>query len=393
MSIATTQIILDALKYQQTPNQWESVFLNAGGDWDDLVIHAMVLGLAPQLYNRLTDWQIKPPIRVRSKLFATHKAQAKRNEGIYEQLGEFLAQCEPQNITPIALKGVHLAACYYAEPALRPMSDIDLLFRPEALAMAEGALIQLGYSGDYKSADMGAGVTKHTSTFRRAPAGTPTTTTTTSNPYLSAESTVTIEPHNSLEESWYGLKVDITPGLRERAETANLLGHTCQVLCLEDLLLHLCLHFCFHLIQGSPSLVQLTDLLAVGQNQTIAWDTFIERASTHKATSFALAGLTLAHKLLAVPVPAHVLANLRQRTPRPMVQYVDTLSLRYLLDRSQQKPFTTLWQRLQRGYQDRAETARWAVDWSSRFQVWRTLFQPGRSDTGQIILQRVRGNL
>lgn len=390
MSVTTTQTILTAIQYKQTAEKWESVFLHAGGDWDDLVIHAIVLGLAPQLHRRFKDWSLKPPRRARTKLFATHKAQAERNTAIYQQLGEFLAICQEKDLSPIALKGIHLAAHYYAEPALRPMSDIDLLFEPAELPTAEEVLVQLGYSGNYKPADMGAGVTKHTSTFRRDPAGE--TNSTTANPYLSAKNTVTIEPHTSLEESWYGLQVDITPGLRQRTKTVDLLGHTCRVLSLEDLLLHLCLHFCFHLIQGSPSLVQLTDLLAVGQQEAIDWDTFIERATTHKATSFALAGLTLAHQLLDTPIPTPVLDTLRQRTPAPMVKFVDTLSLPYLLDRSQQKPFTTLWGRIQRGYKDRAETARWAVDFSSRFRVWRTLFQPGRSDTGQFILQKVRGN-
>ncbi|MCB8946200.1 MAG: nucleotidyltransferase family protein [Ardenticatenaceae bacterium] len=388
MSLATTQLILDTLKDKQTPDQWESVFLNAGGDWDDLVLHAIVLGLAPQLYNRLSHWQLKPPTRTRAKLLAAHTAQAERNTAIYHQLGEFLSLCEAQAIHPIALKGVHLAACYYAEPALRPMNDIDLLFTPTELPIAEATLQQLGYGGKYKSADMGAGVTKHTSTFRR----TGTADGGTSNPYLSADSDRTIEPHTSLEESWFGLKVDITSGIRDRAQTADLTNHTCLVLAPEDLLLHLCLHFCFHLIQGAPSMVQLLDLLTVCQKQLVDWDTFVERAAHYKATPFALAGLTLAAKLLAAPVPVSVLDRLGQATAAPMRRYIDTLNLHYIWERSQQKPLTTIQQRIQRGFLDRAETARWAVDWHGRFQVWRTLFQPGRTDTGQMILQQIRRN-
>ncbi|MCA9995973.1 MAG: nucleotidyltransferase family protein, partial [Anaerolineales bacterium] len=233
-----------------------------------------------------------------------------------------------------------------------------------------------------------AGVTKHTSTFRRTTAGSGST----SNPYLSTDSDRTIEPHGSLEESWFGLKVDITPGIRQRAETAVLGEHSCLVLAPEDLLLHLCLHFCFHLIQGSPSLVQLADLLTVCQKQTIHWDLFVQRAVAHEAASFALAGLHLAVNLLNAPVPTAVFVNLNRATPAPMQHYAESLTLRYVLERSQQKPLTTVWQRVQRGFLDRAETARWAANWQGRWRVWRTLLQPNRTDTGQLIVQRIRGS-
>lgn len=385
MSVAIAQVILDGIKNEQTPDRWESVFMKAGGDWDDLIIHAIVLGLAPQLYHRLTRWHSKMPTRARAKLAAAHTAQAERNAAIFQQLGEFLAVCHAQTLQPIALKGVHLAACYYAEPALRPMNDIDLLFTPATLPAAEEALQALGYGGKYKSAESGAGVTKHTSTFRRTGA----TGGGTSNPYLSTDSDRTIEPHGSLEESWFGLKVDITPGIRERAETAVLGGHPCLVLSPEDLLLHLCLHCCFHLIQGSPSLVQLADLLTVCQQQTLNWDLFVQRAVAYEAASFALAGLRLATNLLNAPVPTAVFASLNHATPAPMQRYAESLTLRYVMERSQQKPLTTVWQRVQRGFLDRAETARWAANWQGRWQVWRTLLQPTRTDTGQLILHQI----
>ena len=94
-----------------------------------------------------------------------------------------------------------------------------------------------------------------------------------------------IEPHTSLEESWFGLKVDVTGGVRGRAITENLNGHECLVLSREDLLLHLCVHFCFHLIMGSPAMVQLTDLLAVTSQGGINWRVFVERGKRNRVGS------------------------------------------------------------------------------------------------------------
>jgi hypothetical protein len=261
------------------------------------------------------------------------------------------------------------------------MNDIDLLFTPDELPAAEMMLEALGYGGKHKSAELGPGVTKHTSTYRRttALAATP-------NPYLSADADRTVEPHTSLEESWFGLKVDITPGMRDRAVEADLGGYIGRVLACEDLLLHLCVHFCFHLIMGAPSMVQLADLLAVTQAGDVDWPVFTDRAAAHRAAPFALAGVTLAHKLLGAPVPDTAISNLARATPRPLQDRISRLGLADILRRMQQKPLTTIRQRIRRGFSDRAETARWAPDWRSRWQVWLTALRIDRTDTGRMLL-------
>lgn len=385
--LISTQLILSSLQPDQTPNQWESDFVKADGNWDELVVRAIVLGLAPQLHHRLTQWQIALPPAASGKLIVTSKATAQRYQNIEAQLAEVLAACSIRHIQPIALKGVHLAACYYAQPALRPMNDIDLLFTPADLPTAESILTELGYGGKHKSAELGAGVTKHTSTFRRADAPTPTTP----NPYLSTTNDRIIEPHVSLEESWFGLKVDITPGIWERAETAVLANYPCLVLSREDLLLHVCLHFCFHLIQGAPAMVQFTDILAITQKGGLDWRVFVERTREHRAAPYALAALLLAAKLLKAPVPTGPIQALSLLTPTPLRQRIEQFGLADILNRTQQKPLTSLPLRLKRGFQDRAETAKWAQDWNGRFAVWRTLFQPTKTDTGQLLIKKLTG--
>lgn len=376
-----TQHILDALCPDQQPSQWLNGL--AAENWDDLVIRAIVLGLAPQLYHRLSQWEVKIPPRPLAKLQLTYHAQQKRNEAILEQLAEILTACAAKGITPLALKGVHLAVHWYAQPALRPMNDIDLLFQPAEMDTVAQIFAALGYEGHHKSADLGPGVTKHTSTYRRptdAAGQTP-------NPYLSATAGRIVEPHTSLEESWFGLKVDITPGVRERAIALSFANCPGRALANEDLLLHLCLHFCFHLIQGSPTMVQLSDLGLVGGSGRIDWQTFTGRAIANQAAPYALAGLSLAQKLLQAPIPAETCQTLRQATPRSLAKRIASLSLEDVLRRSQQKPLTTIPQRIWRGLQDRAETARWAPNWRGRWQVWQTALKIGQTDTGRMLLK------
>lgn len=382
-AIDTTQQLLDVLRPEQQPKAW----LNCAQqlDWDDFAVRAIAFGLAPQLHAILNRWQLPLPAKLLAKLAITYKAQAKRSEGIYAQLGQVLAACAEAGLQPICLKGVHLAAAYYAEPALRPMNDIDLLFLPEELAQAEAVLLSLGYGGKHKSAETGARVTKHTSTFRRKSEGENGRSTSTSNPYLSANLDRTVEPHTSLEESWFGLKADITPGIRERTETAVFANHSCRVLSPEDLLHHICLHFCFHLIQGAPSFVQLTDLLIITQAGKFDWDIFLARVHTAKSSGYVLAALSLAQKLISAPVPEQILIQLATQTPQRQRQRISQIDLAYVLRRTQQKPLTTISRRLRRGVQDRLEIARWAPTFAGKLRVWQTAVQFTRTDTAQLL--------
>lgn len=382
-ALQSTQLLLDLLRPDQTPTRWESDRHRLNAGWDDLIVRSIVLGLAPQCYRRLNDWQLQVPPRALAKLSVTYQATAKRNTAIYRQLAEVLGVCAQHGLRPIALKGIHLAAKVYPDPAVRPMNDIDLLFTPAELPAAEQLLESLSYGGKYKSADLGAGVTKHTSTFRRE-----TDQAATPNPYLSPETGCMIEPHVSLEESWFGLKVDITPGVRERTLEVDLGGQPCRVLASEDLLLHLCVHFCFHLIMGSPSMVQLSDLLIVTQTSQVDWPKFIERSINTRSASFTLAALMLARKLLGAPVSDAVIDQLAQHAPDQLRRRIEQLGLIDVLRRTQQKPLTSIAQRIRRGFQDRAETARWAQDWYGRWRVWQTMINVFKTDTGRMILRK-----
>ncbi len=404
-SITATQLILNALRPDQTPASWESDRIGAAADWDDLAVRAIVLGLAPQLHWRMLEWGGAAPVppRAAAKLSVTYRASQMRTASIYRQLGEALSACAGRGLRPVALKGVHLAARVYRDASLRPMNDIDLLFAPDELSTAESILESLGYGGKHKSAELGPGVTKHTSTFRRAGAAAHTP-----NPYLSGDAECTIEPHVSLEESWFGLKVDITPGVRERAIETRLDGHPCRVLADEDLLLHLCVHFCFHLIMGAPTMVQLCDLLAATVERTVGrtfqsalsgglespslrrqidWPVFVHRAIDCRAGPYTLAALTLAQKLLAAPIPESVCEQLASATPAPLRERIARLGLDDILRRTQQKPLTTISQRIGRGLNDRMEAARWAADWRSQMRVWQTALNVGSTDTGRMLLK------
>lgn len=371
----TTRQLVRAVAAADEPEAFLHEFEAAGGDWNDLAVRAMVMGLAPLLFARLGE---HAPERIRARLEANHRAHAKRYATIRRQLTELLEGWNAAGLRPIALKGVHLAERVYGDPALRPMNDIDVLFAPDEVAAAERVLADLGYHGRYHSPERGPGVVKHTSTWRR---GEPEPVS--PNPYLSGDGERMVEPHGSLKERWFGLEVDITPGVRDRALPIEIGGQPCRVLSAEDALLHLCVHLSFNLIMGQPSMVQLVDLGAFTSRQSVDWEALVARATARDAAAHVLASLELAVDLLAAPIPQAARWGLWAAVPRSLHRTVRSVGLQHLVRRTQQGAIPNLRTRLRRGLTDRAAAAAWAPDRKTRWQVWRTAVAFTRTDTWQ----------
>lgn len=356
--------------------------------WEELAVTAIALGLAPLLHWRLSQAGVSPPPLVMAKLAVTRQAHERRNADVAGQLGEILAACAAEKIDVVVLKGALLAVMAYPEPGLRPMNDIDLLFRPPDLARAGRLLERLGYEGKHKSAATGPGVTKHLSTYRR-----PGPKVATPNPYLSAAGERTVEPHGSLEEAWFGLKVDITPGVWERVVPVSLNGQPAFRLSTPDTLLHLAVHAAFHVIMASAVFLQLYD---VGQVMAtwpaeLDWSGLVSLARTARAEPFVYAGLSWAGRVYGAPVPAEALAALRQNCPPGLAAYIDGLDAPGLLWRTQQPPLVRLRQRLWRGLQDRREAARWAGSPAHKWRVWQTALAVHKTDTARLLREKLIG--
>jgi len=375
--------LLATFRADTDPVDWQR---RASADPDKLVISAIVLGLAPLLHWQLSAWGLTLAPRAWAKLLSASSASAERQRAIQTQLVEILEAGAQSQLTPIVLKGAFLAAHVYPEAGLRPMNDIDILVHPEELLPIEAVLRRLGYIGHYKDPAEGARVVKHTSTFLRPGAASGM-----ANPYLNAGAERTVEPHVSLEESWFGLRADITPGVWERSIETDIDGHAARALCPSDLMLHLCMHLSFHLIMGWPSLVQLLDLLWVSRLLEEAdWDQVSRRAIDRSVTGFIYAALRLARVALAAPVPENVLAPLAAATPAAVRAHADRLCAEDVMRRAQRPPLTTIRRRLVRSVHDRAETARWAGTLQERLAVWRTLVDVAHTDTGKLLGARLR---
>lgn len=115
-------------------------------DWDYLVSAAERQGIAPLLHDSLTRHPVAGvPEPVTTQLYRLYWATHFLNRDLLNELNRVLEAASAAGIDVLPLKGALLAAAYYPTPALRPMSDLDLLVRPDDLERMAGLLQSLGY--------------------------------------------------------------------------------------------------------------------------------------------------------------------------------------------------------------------------------------------------------
>ena len=114
-------------------------------DWQGLLERAEREGMAPLLRKHLVESEAEIPASVHRSLNLLHRRHLRQAEVRIRLLEEILEQFDRQQLTPMLLKGAALSFTLYPEPALRPMRDIDILFRREEAGQAQEMLRAAGF--------------------------------------------------------------------------------------------------------------------------------------------------------------------------------------------------------------------------------------------------------
>jgi hypothetical protein len=115
-------------------------------DWQSLLQWAELEGLTPLLNRHLIESDSVYPVWVKRSLHLScthHRHQAEMRTKV---LHEILALLRSNDIETLLLKGSALAYTLYPEPGLRPMRDIDLLFRLEDAQRAHDLMKACGFA-------------------------------------------------------------------------------------------------------------------------------------------------------------------------------------------------------------------------------------------------------
>jgi hypothetical protein len=233
-------------------------------------------------------------------------------------LDELADIARTQHLEMALLKGAAFSTTLYRHPALRPMSDLDVLVRPRELDRWADALAALGYAAK--------DVSDHAVALQRS------------------ESGVYVELHRTLTSCARFVAVDTDELFRRSLPAPCSATPFVRTLAPEDHLLHLCLHGSFQHGLRQPA-VNAWDARRLAERE-IDPDLFLERARRPELARWAYAGLRLAE----IVFPSAALANLADRlapaVPRRLVRWTSRLEPERLLAPCSRAVFGPPWQRI-----------------------------------------------
>ncbi len=115
--------------------------------WPMLPRQAENHGIAPLAHVHLKAAQVETPPDVTRQLLALYLRHRHDNQLRSRVLSDVLKTLQAAGIETVVLKGAALSHTLYPDPALRPMSDLDLLLRKDEARAAQKVLAAMsGYS-------------------------------------------------------------------------------------------------------------------------------------------------------------------------------------------------------------------------------------------------------
>jgi|WetSurMetagenome_2_1015567.scaffolds.fasta_scaffold130065_2 hypothetical protein len=300
-------VLVHCARLELSPERYQMLkdILSGQLDWDLLVQkanwHRLLLQVAYHLRSQDLSKNVPNPILKRMK--SLQYTSLARNMVFLDELSHLLTIFQKEGIPVIILKGAALLGNIYSDISLRPMSDLDILVRPEHLDHAETLALRRGYS--YFVTQEQQERAKHEDRHLE-------------NLILREKGTM-LEIHRFIvnPNDPYHFELD---GFWERAKPFTSLGANALTLATEDLLIHLSINFLLdRRYHSAKALGQLCDISEVVKyyGNSLNWD-LIEKTSREngilKGLHFVL--YTCQH-LLETPVPASILNRFQPREFNP----------------------------------------------------------------------------
>lgn len=255
----------------------------APADWDALLAEAVAHTAAPQLFRSLSSAAKTGavPVPVLQCAMLAMVRQKQQVAALPDELREILAALNARGITPVLLKGAHLATLVYADVAQRPMADIDLLVRESEIDAARQALLDAGYESQWIGDR-----DEHGHAL----------------PPLRKGNSFVVELHWSLTNAEDGVRLDLD-ALRARAEEVTLYGQRALVFSGEDLLVYICIHAGVMHGFGEKGLRPVLDVLAIMGRYELDWSVVERRARAAGAARATWMLLEIVRRTCNAPIP------------------------------------------------------------------------------------------
>lgn len=277
-------------------------------DWGYVLAAADRQSITPLLADWVGRGRTGVPGDVTDRLGAAYWASHFRSRMLLRQLAIVLGATSEMGIPVMPLKGAALANRYYSAPALRPMSDLDLLVRPSDLPRMAAILQGLAYTAVPRPPPL-------------VGEGDPAAA---EYAYVAAVADMRVlieyraEPLDPAIGALHAADIALAGRLRahsarmwERAVPGDLDGAPCALISAEDLLLHVASHLTTR--HAGLRLLWLHDLrlITTRDRGMLDWDYIIDVACALNLAQPVHAALSAAGRWLAAPIPAGQLRRLR----------------------------------------------------------------------------------
>ena len=274
-------------------------------------------GIGPLLYSRLHKSPVFSvfPGSFRNYLADQYRLNGERISILMTELSAILRMANLEGVEIAPLKGSILVYHYYEKPALRPMSDLDLLIQPSDVKKLDEILLDSGYQISEATERHRIYVLPHKSRKAVYQGEHP------DNPFQ-------IEVHTEIYEDFCGIQYHITGQIRAGCRSGTFGNKPGMLMHPADLLRHLLFHASGHIHINGSRFIQLYDIALVGSRLTSAeWKYLIQTIGSDSHILYT--PLPLVKRYTGWAAPARVMEKLASETPQSLKALLGRKTISY----------------------------------------------------------------
>lgn len=287
------QVLLSACRVflgTEEPTSLEARLVQ-GLDWDKLLVLANRHGVMPLLYRCIIqNCPQAVPQEWRRRLMLRYMQNAARNIKMTKELFWILDLFEAHGIHAIPFKGPALGMQAYGDITLRSCMDLDILVHKEDVLKAKEVLQREGYRPEILLNP------RQEELFLRSEC---------EYTLCNDLRQVRVEVHWKFIPSCFSISFD-AEGVWSRVEETILDNRIISALCLDDLLIALCIHGIGHR-WGWNQLKLITDIAQlINLNRDMNWKVILSYANEFHIEGILYLGLLLSNRLMRIRLPFEV---------------------------------------------------------------------------------------
>lgn len=318
-------------------------FFEIKEDWKERTefYHKHLLG--PFVYHKLKELQSNGdiPDEARDQFKKEYYATVVSNLKKVGAATKIFQELRKINVLVIPLKGISLLETAYKDVSVRPMTDIDILIKPEDIQTAKSVLEGLGY--------------QYFESYRG------------SYNFNDPQNRMMIDVHTKFTRYEQLFRIDYAEIYNRLTRITFNNQVQVHILCPEHQVAHICLHLAPGLY-SDYNLINFLDLHNLISEYPIDWEYLVEFAQRTKTASYLYAPIYLCAQLYQLDIPEFVLTKLGERLTQKKMQHIQNQHLASIINKGADGSNMFL------------ERLAWAEGPSSRIKLLRASLFPDREE-------------